>query len=153
MTLSGFLGAGKTTTLVAVAKHLQSQGRRVAVITNDQGTELVDTQLARSAIAEAGEVTGGCFCCRFEDLLTVAQRLVDGHQVDTLLAEAVGSCTDLQATVIRPLSAHYGEHFTPAPSSSSSNRKGLTRSVRRCRWTTRSRTCPTCSASSCRKPM
>lgn len=115
MTLSGFLGAGKTTTLVAVAKHLQSQGHRVAVITNDQGTELVDTQLAKSAIAEAGEVTGGCFCCRFEDLLTVAQRLVDGHQVDTLLAEAVGSCTDLQATVIRPLSAHYGERFTPAP--------------------------------------
>ncbi|WP_283244366.1 GTP-binding protein [Microbispora sp. H11081] len=115
MTLSGFLGAGKTTTLVAIAKHLQSQGRRVAVITNDQGTELVDTQLARSEIAEAGEVTGGCFCCRFEDLLTVAQRLVDGHHVDTLLAEAVGSCTDLQATVIRPLSAHYGERFRPAP--------------------------------------
>ncbi|GAA3422270.1 GTP-binding protein [Streptosporangium vulgare] len=115
MTLSGFLGAGKTTTLVAVAKHLQEMGRRVAVITNDQGTELVDTQLARSAIAEAGEVTGGCFCCRFEDLLTVAQRLVDEHGVDTLLAEAVGSCTDLQATVIRPLSAHYGERFAPAP--------------------------------------
>ncbi|MFG1878356.1 GTP-binding protein [Sphaerisporangium sp. NPDC049003] len=115
LTLSGFLGAGKTTTLVAAAKLLQSRGSRVAVITNDQGTELIDTQLARSAIAQAGEVTGGCFCCRFEDLLTVAHRLVDEHGVDTLLAEAVGSCTDLQATVIRPLSAHYGDSFTPAP--------------------------------------
>jgi Ni2+-binding GTPase involved in maturation of urease and hydrogenase len=115
MTLGGFLGAGKTTTLIAAAKHLQSTGRRVAVITNDQGTELVDTQLAQSGIDEVGEVTGGCFCCRFDDLLAVAQNLVDNHHIDTLLAEAVGSCTDLQATVVRPLRAYYGDRFTAGP--------------------------------------
>ncbi|MGW0801434.1 GTP-binding protein [Nonomuraea sp. NPDC002799] len=111
MTLSGFLGAGKTTTLLETARRLQGDGRRVAVITNDQGTELVDTQLARSA-GEAGEVTGGCFCCRFDDLVKVAQDLIDNHGVETLLAEAVGSCADLQATVLRPLRRYYGDRLT-----------------------------------------
>lgn len=111
LAVSGFLGAGKTTTLIATAKHLEAQGRRVAIITNDQAADLVDTQLVRSSAAQGAEVTGGCFCCRFDDLLTVARELVDKHGVDTLLAEAVGSCTDLQATVIRPLRAYYGDTF------------------------------------------
>lgn len=122
--LGGFLGAGKTTTLIAAAKLLEARGHRVAVITNDQGTELVDTRLARSELAAVGEVTGGCFCCRFEDLMTVTTRLLAGDGAgdgagaaapDTVLAEAVGSCTDLQATVLRPLRAYYGERFAPAP--------------------------------------
>ncbi|SEH03470.1 CobW/HypB/UreG, nucleotide-binding domain [Nonomuraea solani] len=111
MTISGFLGAGKTTTLLETARRLREDGRRVAVITNDQGTELVDTQLARSA-AETGEVTGGCFCCRFDDLVKVAMDLINDHGVGTLLAEAVGSCADLQATVLRPLRRYYGDRFT-----------------------------------------
>lgn len=115
MTLSGFLGAGKTTTLLKTAEYLRGTGREVAVITNDQGTDLVDTQLARSSIGEVGEVTGGCFCCRFEDLLEVTQRLADEHRIDTVIAEAVGSCTDLQATVVRPLRAYYGDQFTASP--------------------------------------
>ena len=43
--LGGFLGAGKTTTILAAATHLEAQGRTVAVITNDQGTSLADTKL------------------------------------------------------------------------------------------------------------
>ncbi|GAA1970778.1 GTP-binding protein [Amycolatopsis minnesotensis] len=110
--VSGFLGAGKTTTLIAAAKLLEARGRRVAIVTNDQGADLVDTRLARSDASVVGEVTGGCFCCRFEDLLDVTRTLVDGEGVDTVLAEAVGSCTDLQATVVRPLRAYYGDRFT-----------------------------------------
>lgn len=113
--LCGFLGAGKTTTMIAAATQLQQRGRRVAVITNDQGSGLVDTQLARDALGSVSEVTGGCFCCRFEDLLDVANTLIQQRQVQTLLAEAVGSCTDLQATVIRPLGVLYGDQFTVSP--------------------------------------
>lgn len=113
--LGGFLGAGKTTTMVSAATMLQDQGHRVALVTNDQGTSLVDTQLVRSELDSVGEVTGGCFCCRFEDLLTVVDRLARDGTVDTVLAEAVGSCTDLQATVIRPLRTLYADRFTVAP--------------------------------------
>ena len=113
--LGGFLGAGKTTTILAAAKQLEAQGRAVAVITNDQGTSLVDTKLVRSQLDAVAEVTGGCFCCRFEDLMTVADRLLADATVDTVIAEAVGSCTDLQATVLRPLRKYYGDRFQVAP--------------------------------------
>ena len=36
---------------------------RVAVITNDQGQDLVDTYYLRSLGITNNEVTGGCFCC------------------------------------------------------------------------------------------
>ncbi|MGH3830500.1 MAG: GTP-binding protein [Pseudonocardiaceae bacterium] len=75
----------------------------------------MDTTLARSALAAVSEVTGGCFCCRFEDLMNVANQLIDGGTTDTIIAEAVGSCTDLQETVIRPLRKYHGDQFTVAP--------------------------------------
>lgn len=110
----GFLGAGKTTTLLAAARLLSAQGRRVAVVTNDQGRDLVDTRLARAEVTQVAEVTDGCFCCRFDDLAEVVTGLVaDG--ADIVLAEAVGSCTDLQATVVRPLRLHHGDRLRIAP--------------------------------------
>ena len=113
--LSGFLGAGKTTTLIAAARMLEEQGHRVSVVTNDQGTELVDTKMARSSLDSVAEVTGGCFCCRFDDLMTVVNELLTSGTADTVIAEAVGSCTDLQATVVRPLRKYHGEQFSVAP--------------------------------------
>ncbi|WP_163513236.1 GTP-binding protein [Fodinicola acaciae] len=113
--VTGFLGAGKTTTLAAIARRLEQQGRRVAIITNDQGDDLVDTRVAGPAATGIGEVTGGCFCCRFDDLLEVIQSVVAASPVDTILAEAVGSCTDLQATVVRPMKQLYGDRFAVAP--------------------------------------
>jgi hypothetical protein len=101
--LGGFLGAGKTTTMLAAARLLESRGRRVAVITNDQGDRLVDTDAARAANVAVAEVAGGCFCCRFEDLAGAIERVVERGGADTVIAEAVGSCADLQATVVRPL--------------------------------------------------
>ena len=106
--LSGFLGSGKTTAMLAAAQKLESKGRKVAVITNDQAGNLVDTSMAARQTTTMGEVTGGCFCCRFNDLMDVTARLL-GDGVDTVIAESVGSCTDLQATIIRPLLAQYDE--------------------------------------------
>ncbi len=110
--LSGFLGAGKTTTMTTAAQQLRERGHRVVVITNDQSDELVDTAMAGPG---AGEVTGGCFCCRFEDLYAVTKRLVAEHDADVVIAESVGSCTDLTATVIRPMIELHGAQFTVAP--------------------------------------
>ena len=112
--VSGFLGAGKTTTLLAAATELRRRGHRPAIVTNDQGRDLVDTQLARTVTDAVGEVLEGCFCCRFEELASVVTSLVaDG--ADVVLAEAVGSCTDLRATVVRPLREHHGSSLTVAP--------------------------------------
>src|SRR5438034_11309256 len=43
--IGGFLGAGKTTSVVRLAQHLTDQGLKVGLITNEQGSELVDTAM------------------------------------------------------------------------------------------------------------
>ena len=63
--IGGFLGAGKTTAVARFAKWLSDQGRRVGLITNDQGSQLVDSLTLRSRGFAVEEIAGGCFCCRF----------------------------------------------------------------------------------------
>jgi len=113
--LGGFLGSGKTTALLRLARNYVAAGKRVGIIANDQAENLVDTETFRTAGFPVEEVPGGCFCCRFDDLIAAAGRLADGHKPDVLLAEPVGSCTDLVTTVIRPLQRLYAEQFIVAP--------------------------------------
>ena len=70
--VGGFLGAGKTTALVRLAGRLQAAGQRVGLITNDQSVGLVDTALAAAHDLPVEEITGGCFCCRFDSLTAAA---------------------------------------------------------------------------------
>ncbi len=107
--LGGFLGAGKTTAVAALAQHLTAKGLRVGLITNDQGSELVDTAMLRAHGFATEEIPGGCFCCRFNSLVDAATK------PDVFIAEPVGSCTDLVATVTYPLRRIYGAQFVIAP--------------------------------------
>ena len=113
--IGGFLGAGKTTAVGKLAKRLSGQGLRVGLITNDQGRNLVDTAMLRSQGFATEEIPGGCFCCRFNSLVDAAQKLTEQSRPDVFVAEPVGSCTDLVATVTYPLRRLYGENFTVAP--------------------------------------
>lgn len=115
MLVGGFLGAGKTTLLLQTANLLVTKGYRVGIVTNDQAQDLVDTALARSQSIPVMEVAGGCFCCRFPDLLTSIQRLQEEVHPDVILCEPVGSCTDLVATIFRPLHTYYPSQFHLAP--------------------------------------
>ena len=56
-----------------------------------------------------------CLSRDADDLIAAAGRLADGHKPDVLLAEPVGSCTDLVATVINPLKKLYADRFSVAP--------------------------------------
>ncbi len=113
--IGGFLGAGKTTAMLRLAKKLTADGVRVGLITNDQSTGLVDTALVRASGLPIEEITGGCFCCRFRSLLDAASNLTRGSVPEVFLAEPVGSCTDLRASVAYPLRRLYGDRFSVAP--------------------------------------
>jgi len=113
--IGGFLGAGKTTAVMRLAERLRDQGLRVGLITNDQSTGLVDTALLRNQGFDVEEIAGGCFCCRFDSLSEAAERLGEDARPDVFIAEPVGSCTDLVATVSYPLRRIYGERFSIAP--------------------------------------
>lgn len=107
--LSGFLGSGKTTAIHEAVKYLAKQNIPAAVITNDQGTQLVDGSLFTHLGIPSGQVTGGCFCCKYDDL-DHAIRYVAKHDCPAVIfAESVGSCTDLVATVLKPLLKQHPE--------------------------------------------
>ena len=112
--LGGFLGAGKTTLILTAARLLGIRGLKTAAILNDQGSELVDTQYVKASGVDADQVSGGCFCCRFSDLIDAAERLA-AHSPAVIFAEAVGSCTDISATTLQPLKLHYRHEFRLAP--------------------------------------
>src|ERR1041384_1023750 len=80
--IGGFLGAGKTTALAWFAHRLTVEGQRVGLITNDQGSGLVDTALLRSRGFATEEIPGGCFCCRFNSLLEAAKKLTAAPRPD-----------------------------------------------------------------------
>jgi Ni2+-binding GTPase involved in maturation of urease and hydrogenase len=113
--VGGFLGAGKTTTLARLAGVLQGRGQRVGLVTNDQAQNLVDTNSLRAQGFAVEEVPGACFCCRFDDLVATVGKLSERERPDVILAEPVGSCTDLVATVVQPLKDLYRERFSVAP--------------------------------------
>lgn len=113
--IGGFLGAGKTTAIARLAARYREQGKNVAIVTNDQAADLVDTLLLRSQGFSVGEVAGSCFCCNFNALTGTVESLSAGERPDVVLAEPVGSCTDLVATVIRPLEQIYEQPFEIAP--------------------------------------
>jgi len=119
--IGGFLGAGKTSFLRKFSVWLEDKGHSVAVITNDQGEGLVDTATFRLQNGGAGQdkatgqITGGCFCCKADQLVSTIRALESSHGPSFILAEPVGSCTDLMATVLRPLEEIYGLHHARTP--------------------------------------
>jgi len=101
--VGGFLGSGKTTAIIGAVRVLLAQGKKAGVITNDQGKYLVDTAFFKLSDVPTVEVTGGCFCCNYDDLDDRLDHLEEAVRPDVIFAESVGSCADIVATVVKPL--------------------------------------------------
>jgi len=100
--VGGFLGSGKTTAIVNACQHLIKKDQRVAVITNDQGEQQVDSAFVKSFGIPAAEVANGCFCCNYDQLDKHIHSFIKSIKPDIIFAESVGSCTDLVATIVKP---------------------------------------------------
>ncbi len=101
--------------LTRLARHYLNRGQRVGLVMNDQAQDLVDTNSLRGQGFSVEEVAGACFCCRFDDLVSKVSQLQANERPDVILAEPVGSCTDLVATVVQPLKDLCGERFQVTP--------------------------------------
>jgi G3E family GTPase len=89
--LSGWLGAGKTTTLnrMLAAHH----GKRIAVLVNELGRISIDTQLIVSAGGDVLELAGGCVCCKLDiknDLWEGITEIVERSKPDHVVLETTG---------------------------------------------------------------
>ncbi|MDR0422056.1 MAG: cobalamin synthesis protein P47K [Proteiniphilum sp.] len=111
----GFLGAGKTTLLLEAARRLAEQGLRTGLITNDQAPELVDSKWLSLNNIPVEEVSGSCFCCNFDGFTDAIRKIRAGEAADVIIAEPVGSCTDLSATIMQPLKRFWNRDLQIAP--------------------------------------
>lgn len=113
--VGGFLGAGKTTLIFEATKRLMENGQRVGLITNDQAPELVDTAFLLQTKVKVAEVSGSCFCCNYNGFISSLKQVKAEAQADIIIAEPVGSCTDLSATMMQPLKEHMNAELLMSP--------------------------------------
>jgi G3E family GTPase len=113
--VGGFLGAGKTSAILKIADLLIKKGYKVGIVTNDQSENLVDTNFLRSEGLPVAEVVRGCFCCNFDEFTLKLRALAKTDMPDVILAEPVGSCTDLVATIFKPIMNDYTAEFVLSP--------------------------------------
>src|SRR5258708_21291156 len=95
--IGGFLGAGKTTAILKLARLLTGRGLRVGLITNDQSIGLVDTAVLQNGDFQVEEITGGCFFCRFNSLMGASGRLLPNFPPGVFFAGPGGTCAALIA--------------------------------------------------------
>jgi len=70
---------------------------------NKRTFQLVDTAFLSHQDQKVVEVSGSCFCCNLDGLISAVDHLRVNAGAQVILAEPVGSCTDLSATVIQPI--------------------------------------------------
>ena len=107
MIFSGFLGSGKTTTMVNTAQYLKEKGINVSIITNDLGSNLVDTNYVSNEDLPVAEIPDGCFCHDVPDLTSKIDKLYSEGEPDIIFAEPVGSCVDIVKNVYYDIDENY----------------------------------------------
>jgi Ni2+-binding GTPase involved in maturation of urease and hydrogenase len=113
--IGGFLGAGKTTAIARLASMHAALGQQVAIVTNDKAPALVDTWNLSAQGYQVAELAGTCFCGNIDQLIEAVEGFRLTRMPDVILAEPVGSCLDLVATVVRPLADRKVGAYEVAP--------------------------------------
>ena len=76
MVVSGFLGAGKTTTMLALTRYINGHGKKAAIIANDLGaSNIIDAEYSSRYDVEVTPLAGTCICYAGEALIERIERL------------------------------------------------------------------------------
>jgi G3E family GTPase len=89
--VAGFLGTGKTTTLLGLLRSRPAT-ERVAVVVNDFGTASIDgSVVSADGGVRVDEISGACVCCTAPEGFTAAiGRLLDEVSPDRIFVEPTG---------------------------------------------------------------
>jgi G3E family GTPase len=108
LTISGFLGSGKTTFVVKLAEEATRKGLRVAILVNEVGEIGIDDQLMRQLDLHVWQLLNGCICCSLaKDLPGTLQKIAEEYSPDLVILEPSGAA-DLQK-VLAALVYYRGE--------------------------------------------
>jgi G3E family GTPase len=89
--VSGFLGSGKTTSVVKIGKYLKDRGYTIAVLVNDVADVGVDGQVISENGLDSKEMPRGCICCTLKYALEGNIALIQAESnPDILIIEPTG---------------------------------------------------------------
>lgn len=113
---SGFLGAGKTTSMLAFAEYFQSRGVTPAILVNDLGAkDLVDGIYTEASGFCCDEITGDCICYQTDALLSKLRRFRDSSGADIIFSDIPGCGIGALDHVYHTLARLYPGEFTLCP--------------------------------------
>ncbi|SHH87925.1 CobW/HypB/UreG, nucleotide-binding domain [Sporobacter termitidis DSM 10068] len=116
MVVSGFLGAGKTTSMVALADYINANTGKASVIANDLGAKnLVDAKFSEACGCNITELTGECICYQTENLVDRLRRLMDYEHNDLVMSDIPGCGVGALDHVYHKLDREYHGEFELAP--------------------------------------
>ena len=114
--MSGFLGAGKTTTMLTIAKYLKEKGKTAAIISNDLGNaNLVDALYTAKNHGNACQIAGGCICYCTPTLVDTIKRMTDAEGADIVMSDIPGCGVGALDHVYFTLDRDYHDDFELAP--------------------------------------
>ena len=109
MILGGFLGSGKTTVLLQLARYITAKPDfpQVVILENEIGEIGVDNQMLDGAALAVESVFSGCICCTGAvDLIDAVQMIESQYEPDWLITEATGMA--LPSSVKKKLKESFG---------------------------------------------
>ncbi len=90
--ITGFLGSGKTTLMIKLAKRATKKGLKVGIVVNEVGDVGIDDQFMRRLGLNVWEILGGCICCTLTgDLISTLRSLERELGADLVLVEPSGA--------------------------------------------------------------
>ncbi len=115
MVMSGFLGAGKTTTMIALAQYMDEHCGKTGIIANDLGANLVDTKLTQSTGCTVTEIGNDCICYQMDNTVDQIRRMRDKHGAQFVMSDIPGCGVGALDHVYGTLNKNNNDEFTLSP--------------------------------------
>ncbi|TGC11596.1 cobalamin biosynthesis protein P47K [Methanolobus halotolerans] len=91
LVIGGFLGSGKTSTILRLGREFSNAGKKVAIIVNEIGEVGIDGDVISKYGLQTTELTSGCICCSLKvNMKTTITLLAKDYAPDILLIEPTG---------------------------------------------------------------
>jgi G3E family GTPase len=111
--VSGFLGSGKTTMILAtIGKYIETTKKKVVIIVNDFGKIGIDGAVMKKYGLDVQDMPSGCICCTLgTDFLETVNTVAKNFTPDLILVEPTGIADP--ANIIETMKMYRGPKVDP----------------------------------------